>query len=331
MIRIEHDKILTSLHTFHLKGAVASCYVEFDSTDDLTVLLTDTSLPRPLFVIGGGSNLIFNGRFGGTVIRCRDNHFTQDLPCTFTAGAGVTLDDICRHAAENGLWGAENLSAIPGEIGGAIVQNAGAYGAEIADIVISVNVYDMLTSQFLTLPRAKCHFAYRHSIFKEQPRYIILSAQLQLHTSRQTLSPYKGLDIPTDASTMQVRQAVIDIRTAKLPDPATIGSAGSFFKNPVISICKFNELQAMHPGEHIPTYAVDSSQVKIPAAWLIDRCGLKGFELNGVQVWPSQPLVLVNKSGNATAADVMAMAHTVHDTVATRYGIELTHEVVYVS
>lgn len=330
MIRIERDKSLTPLHTFHLKGAVTACYAEFDTPDDLLALMADTSLPRPLFVMGGGSNLLFTERFDGTVIRCRDITFSHRSDDTLTVGAGVVLDDVCRYAAANGLWGPENLSAIPGEVGGAIVQNAGAYGAEMADIVESVYVYDMQEAQFRIFTRSECRFAYRHSIFKEQLRYIILSAQLKLYTAAHTVKVYKGLEVTPDSTPEQIRRAVTDIRSAKLPEPDVTGSAGSFFKNPVVPAGKLMELQAMHPDETIPTYAVDDTHVKIPAAWLIDRCGLKGAEACGVQVWPRQPLVLVNKSGDATADDVLAMARKIHDTVDARYGIGLAHEVVYV-
>lgn len=329
---VKHDTDLVSSHTFKLLGSTCECFVEYNDAHDLPLIFNDPSLPHPILPIGGGSNMFFNGHFRGTVLHCTNSDVTIDGP-SMTAGPAATLDNICHITAGKGLWGAECLSGIPGEICGAIVQNAGAYGAETADIVDSVDVYDIAGNRFITLSKNECRFGYRTSMFKDtcptEPQYIITGVHLSFHNQKPQHQQHRGIEITPDSTPESVRQSVLRLRDSKLPDPTVTGSAGSFFKNPVISKELFNRIQASETTP-VPSYAIDGNTVKIPAAWLIDHCGLKGVTHGGAAVWHKQPLVLVNLTGTATASDIMTLSNSIISQVFERYGVSLEREVICV-
>ncbi len=329
-MRIEYDYDLSAHNTFRMKVKCA-CFVEYDSVEELVSLDWD-SLPRPLKHIGEGSNLLFTKDFPGTILHSAIRYIKyvdmglDEVPVV--VGAGVRWDDVAGQLCGHGLWGAENLSHIPGEMGAAAVQNIGAYGVEIKDLVSGVSCFDVEERKKCKFTTDQCRYGYRESMFKESgDRYIITSVLLRVSRVARPRLEYKGL-AGIDASTpMAVREAVTDIRRSKLPEPSETGSAGSFFKNPVISAADFVRVCNAAPGQTVPHYVLSGGMIKVPAAWLIDQCGLKGESEGGAAVYDKQPLVLVNATGSATPADVLELERRIVATVHERFGISLHPEV----
>ena len=386
---IRHEAYdLSRQNTF---GMRVSCrlYVEVTDPEDLLTLDLD-ALPQPLFVMGGGSNLLFTGDFPGdfpgTVLRMA-NQGRSVMPgstghLVVRVAAGVVFDDFCAWAAAEGLWGPENLSLIPGEVGASAVQNIGAYGVEAKDIIDTVHAFDRQERRFVDIPSADCGYGYRTSLFKTdwKGRYIIIAVTFRLSTVPQPKLDYGGVrkaierriegmgsetyatlglleggahlwegrrsqsdrrvsdpipSIPDENLTPQfIRDTIIGIREQKLPDPKEIGSAGSFFCNPVIDREHFERIVSIAKAENGPDYEVPhydvGEKVKVPAAWMIDQCGFKGMRLGGAQVYPKQPLVIVNATGAATPEEIVALERRVIDTIKQKYGIELHPEVEHV-
>ena len=316
-------------------------YVEISEPEDLLTLDFD-SLPQPLFVMGGGSNLLFTGDFPGTVLHlaipgCHSERSEESV--LVRVGAGVVFDDFCAWAASEGLWGPENLSLIPGEVGASAVQNIGAYGVEAKDIIDTVHAFDRTTRSFVDIPGADCGYGYRTSRFKTdwKGRYIITAVTFRLSTVPQPKLDYGGVRKALgdrEPSPQVIRETVIGIREQKLPDPKETGSAGSFFCNPVIDRDHFERIVALAKAENGPEYEVPhyevGEKVKVPAAWMIDQCGFKGMRLGGAQVYPKQPLVIVNATGAATPEEIIALEQRVIGTIKDKYGIELHPEVEHV-
>ena len=333
-IKLHHD--LTPQNTFRMK---VSCeyYVEYANVKELEGLNFD-ALPKPFLHIGEGSNLLFTGDFPGTVLHSAIKYIKyvdmgfDEVP--IMVGAGVRFDDFVGNVAGNGLWGAENLSLIPGEVGAAAVQNIGAYGVEVKDIISGVVAYDLNERKKVKFSVEECRYGYRDSLFKQpefKGRYIVTSVLFRLTRKYSPKLEYKGLkDALGDKdklTPMDVRNAVIAIRKEKLPDPAEIGSAGSFFKNPVISAEQF---AAISPDGSAPHYDLPDGTVKVPAAWMIDRCGLKGASLGGAAVYEKQPLVIVNRSGDAAPEEIVALEKKITDAVKERFGVSLHPEVEHI-
>ena len=308
---IRHEAYdLSAQNTFGMK---VSCrlYVEVTEPEDLLTLDFD-ALPQPLFVMGGGSNLLFTGNFSGTVLHlcnkgCHSERSAESV--LVRVAAGVVFDDFCAWAASEGLWGPENLSLIPGEVGASAVQNIGAYGVEAKDIIDTVHAFDRQERRFVDIPGADCGYGYRTSLFKTawKGRYIITAVTFRLSTAPQPKLDYGGVRKALgdrEPAPQVIRDTIIGIREQKLPDPKEIGSAGSFFCNPVIDREHFERIVAIAKAENGPEYEVPhydvGEKVKVPAAWMIDQCGFKGMRLGGAQVYPKQPLVIVNATGSAT-------------------------------
>ena len=331
---------LSQRNTFGMK---VSCrlYVEVTEPEDLLTLDFD-ALPQPLFVMGGGSNLLFTGDFPGTVLHlaipgCHSVRSEESV--LVRVGAGVVFDDFCAWAASEGLWGPENLSLIPGEVGASAVQNIGAYGVEAKDIIDTVHAFDRTTRTFVDIPGSECGYGYRTSLFKTawKGRYLITAVTFRLSTTPQPKLDYGGVRKALGdrkPSPKVIRDTIIDIRREKLPDPEEIGSAGSFFCNPVIEREHFERIVALAKEENGPEYEVPhydvGDRVKVPAAWMIDQCGFKGMKLGGAQVYPKQPLVIVNATGEATPDEIVALEQRVIDTIRAKYDIELHPEVEHV-
>ena len=335
-MRIKFDYDLSSMNTFRMKVSCA-CFVEYESVAELEGLNFD-KLPGPLLHIGEGSNLLFTGDFPGTVLHSNIEYIKyvdvglDEVPVM--VGAGVNFDSFVAETCRHGLWGAENLSLIPGEVGAAAVQNIGAYGAEIKDIISGVVCYDLKERRKCRFKMSECGYGYRSSMFKEEGskgRYVVTSVLFRLTRKASPRLEYKGLKEAlndSDGLTPQkVREAVMGIRRSKLPDPEELGSAGSFFKNPVVSAEEFARIS---PDGSAPHYDLPEGGVKIPAAWLIDSCGLKGAVHGGAAVYERQPLVIVNASGGATPEDVLALERRIVDEVKSRYGVELHPEVEHI-
>lgn len=324
-MKIERNASIGPLTTFRLP-ARAAALVCWQTVNDLRQALADETLPRPFKAIGGGSNLLFTSDFPGTLL-LQEAPLTEAYDPSVPVAASLPLDSFCRLAAEAGMRGPENLSGIPGTIGGALVQNAGAYGAEIGEFLVSARLFDMQTGDVLTVDPDWMDYAYRSSRLKnEADRYIIIDAILR---------PF-GADTPArldygnlraelgdaEPSPLAIREAVLRIRDSKLPRPEEIGSAGSFFRNPEVAP------ELLTP--EMPRFMLPSGLAKVPAAWLIDRCGLKGHRAGGAMVWKSQPLVICNPEGNATATDVIALEQEIISAVSKRFNITLRPEVEHV-
>lgn len=320
MINVKYDAEVGALTTFRI-SAPAKTLVEWHGADDLREALR---LRGPFKALGGGSNMLFTGPYDGVVLRRVGEPQVEIDGGICTVDAHMELDRLCALTAMADLRGMENLSGIPGTLGGALVQNAGAYGVEIADVVASIDMMDLTTGETLTVNRDWMEYAYRTSRLKrEDGRYIILSAKLRLlpgdfpaNLDYGNLRTVIGRNDPTPAA---VRGAVLAVRADKLPDPAVVGSAGSFFRNP--------EVPAKLLGDDMPRYALANGLYKVPAAWLIDHAGLKGAAVGGASLWPSQPLVIVNTCGTATAADVLGLEKMIVESVRDTFNITLQPEV----
>lgn len=315
------------------------CYMEYDSLEDLSGIDFD-DIPQPYFHIGGGSNLLFTKDYPGTVLHSGIKFLKMvgdsGDDVLVEAGAGVKFDDFVDWACTLGLWGAENLSAIPGEVGAAAVQNIGAYGVEAKDIILRVNAFDLTRHEMAVIENKDCRYGYRTSVFKEEAkgRYIVTSVLFQLTrifspkldygNIRAALQDCKAIN-PSD-----VRKVIVGIRDAKLPDPSRTGSAGSFFKNPVVSQEDFERIVSVAgEGVEVPHFQVDD-KVKVPAAWMIEQCGFKGMSYGGAAVYEKQPLVLVNLSGDASPEEILALEEKVIEGVRSKFGVELHPEVEHI-
>lgn len=319
--------------------AKAALVIYYDSQQELEAILADNTLPRPLKHLGQGSNILFTEDFPGTIlisrIDSREMTAHTDGRVTVTASAGTVMDTLCRELAEKEVWGLENLSGIPGTVGASAVQNVGAYGVEAGDSIALVKAIDTVTLRHRSFTRDMMQFGYRHSIFKSEEmrgRYIITEVQFELTSTPSPRLGYANLhDIAGDnPSAMDMRRAVIAIRDSKLPAPAIVGSAGSFFKNPVIDRARFAAIEAAMPGVKVPHYIVGDDAVKVPAAWLIDKAGCKEMSEGGASLWHAQPLVIVNTCGTATPSDVTRLERRIIDTVSARFGITLHPEVEHI-
>lgn len=340
MVSIEEVKDVSLLNTFRIK-ARAAAFVEYDSIDDLA-RIDFAMLPKPVRHIGSGSNLLFTKDFPGTLLHSQIRFLRviadHDDDVLVEAGAGVPFDSFVEWACALRLWGVENLSKIPGEIGAAAVQNIGAYGVEAADNILRVNCFDIQTGRMVTFEKKDCRYGYRTSVFKEEGvkgRYIVTSVLFQLTKEYSPKLEYgniisvlggRKVMCPND-----VRKVVISIRDSKLPDPKVIPSAGSYFKNPVVSDSDYSRiketaLKDMGGSVKVPGFDVPGG-VKVPAAWLIDSLGLKGTQVGGAAVYENQPLVIVNRTGKATAKDVMGLEELIVGKVKEKYGISLEREV----
>lgn len=311
----------------------ARVFAEYDSVDELKELLTRYR-GEHLLHIGAGSNLLFRHDFDGVVLhsRMRWARATEEDKDTvlIEAGSGLVLDSLIEQLCDMQLWGLENLSYIPGEVGASAIQNVGAYGVEAKDVIASVQTLCVDTLEERIFTPEECCYGYRDSIFKGELKgqYIVTSVTYRLHKEPHPCLDYGHLRdaIEGELTPMAVREAVTRIRRQKLPEVSELGSAGSFFKNPVVSAAKYEALAALYPA--MPHYDMQGG-VKIPAAWLIEQCGLKGHRLGGAQVYHKQPLVLVN-ADHATPADIAALAEHVCNAVKERFGIDINPEVNYI-
>lgn len=317
----------------------AALFVEYDTVSELRdFLLSETFCAhRSHFIhIGGGSNLLFAGDYQGLVIHSAicDLTVVEDTPSSrlLRVGAGYVWDDFVAYCVEHNLAGVENLSAIPGEVGASAVQNIGAYGVEVCDVIEQVETMDLQGNPHI-FSREECHYGYRDSIFKKELRgqYIVTHVVYRLEKSPAFKLDYGDLRARVEAEGVPtlnaVRQAVTAIRNSKLPDPKVLGNAGSFFTNPVIPRTQYEQLKEQYPN--MPSYVVDDKHVKVPAGWLIEQVGWKGRALGHAAVHDRQALVLVNKGG-AVGAEVMELADRICEDIYQKYGIRIVPEVNYI-
>lgn len=337
-MRIEEHYSLQEIHTFHLP-VKTRYYVEYDSIDELCAFLQESPLMAqyPCYHMGGGSNLLFLHDYPGIIlhsaIRFIETVSTCDNFLVLRVGAGVVWDDFVKYCVDNQWGGIENLSLIPGEVGASAVQNIGAYGVEVKDVIEKVETIDIRTQQPCIFTNEECNYGYRDSIFKNEYRgqYIVTAVQYRLQKNAKLHLDYGNLreavERCAEPSLADVRNAVIEIRRSKLPDPDVIGNAGSFFKNPVVPKTHYEWLKERFPD--MPHYPVDENRVKLPAGWLIDRAGWRGKTHGGAGVYEKQSLVLVNRD-NATTQDITELAEAICRSVKEIYDIELSPEVNYI-
>ncbi|HEY9584525.1 MAG TPA: UDP-N-acetylmuramate dehydrogenase [Candidatus Paceibacterota bacterium] len=334
---IDENIPLKHLTTFKI-GGLARYFCLAKSLDDLKeAVLFSKKQKLPIFVLGGGSNvLISDYGFGGLVIKIAISGVTFEDDKTHSkirVGAGEGWDDFVSEAVNKGLWGIENLSGIPGTVGGAPVQNIGAYGVDVSSVIDSVEIFDADIVKFRTISGEQCRFGYRDSLFKHEngKNYIIVAVNFKLlklgkpNIQYKDLAKYFGAPNASKPDLKSVRQAVLKIRSEKFPPLSKYGTAGSFFKNPVVSENVFADVRKSFP--EIPVFATNNGNVKVPLAWILDKaCNFKGRKINHVALYEKQPLVLVNL-GEATAHEVSVFADKVAADVKRRTGIEIEREV----
>ena len=334
MKRIYNDINLQNRNSFGVMQS-AQTLVEFECADDLCDYFAEYK-PKKWYVLGAGNNTLFTQDYDGVIFtpvsRAVSLLADDDNGVLLRVDAAADWDELVAWSVENGLWGMENLSAIPSSVGAAPVQNIGAYGAEAKDVITAVEYLDTRTLEVVRLSNAECHFAYRESIFKQELKgvAIILAVEFLLQREPNPNLGYgdviKEVEARGGATLRNIRDAVCAIRASKLPDPKVLGNAGSFFKNPIVRREVADELLAKYPD--MPHYAVsgDEDVVKLAAGWLIDRSGLKGYRQGAVGVHDRQALVLVNHGG-ATGGDVLDLAHHVCRSVKDNFGVDISPEV----
>lgn len=342
------DYSLLAHNTF---GIDAKCkrFLEYSSVEEAQQIVAGlTVADQPLLILGGGSNLLLTGDYEGTVIHSAikgievlDNETLAAAEggnlknpdfVFLNCGSGEVFDDVVAYAVEHGYHGAENLSIIPGEVGASAVQNIGAYGVEAKDIIYKVEAVEIATGKLVVFDNQDCQYSYRQSRFKHEwkDKYLVTHVIYRLskhfvpdldYGNIRTSLTAKGIENPT---AQQLRDVIIEIRNAKLPDPKVQGNAGSFFMNPIVEKAKYEELAAQYSG--MPHYTIDAGHEKIPAGWMIDQCGWKGKSLGRAGVHDKQALVLVNRGG-ATGQEIVNLCETIRKDVKLKFGIDIHPEV----
>jgi UDP-N-acetylmuramate dehydrogenase len=332
-----------SLKEHNTFGIDAKCrrFIEFEDDDEaveVAKILRESA--TPYIIIGGGSNLLLTKDFDGIVVRSgiKGYYFeesgdrSQETVVRMTCGSGEVWDDMVATSIKGGYYGMENLSLIPGDVGASAVQNIGAYGMEASDLILCVWMIEIPTGKPWMIGNEECEYGYRQSRFKQdwKNRFLItrvtygLARTFQPHLDygniRQELER-RGIKEPT---AQQLRDVIIDIRNAKLPDPKIEGNAGSFFMNPIVTRQKYEKLAALYPD--MPHYKVDSRHEKIPAGWMIEQCGWKGKSLGRAGVHDKQALVLVNRGG-ATGSEIVALCDAICKDVKAKFDIDIHPEV----
>lgn len=313
----------------------ADCLAEYSTVEELRTLIAVAK--KPLLAIGGGSNLLFLHDYAGTILHSCINTIRElgrEESCVLVeVGSGIVWDDFVGWCTMNGLWGVENLTAIPGEVGASAIQNVGAYGVESGDCIESVRTLSVLDGKERVFRREECNYGYRQSVFKNELRgkYVVTHVIFRLSTIEKPVLGYGTLKDEVEKlggpTLKNIRMAVRAIRDSKLPDPQVLGNAGSFFMNPVVEESVYEGLVQTYPG--IPSYKSEGGKVKIPAGWLIEQCGWKGRSLGNAAVYEKQALVIVNKGG-ATGDEIKNLADAVIRDVREKFGIELKIEVNYI-
>ena len=335
----ENDDVVKDFRDYSLKahntfGIDAKCsrFLEYETVveaQEVAKILRESA--TPYIIIGGGSNLLLTKDYEGIVVRSGIKGVERKGNC-LVCGSGEVWDDIVAQSIGMQLYGAENLSLIPGDVGASAVQNIGAYGSEVKDLIRCIHAVEIATGNERVFEKKECEYGYRQSRFKHDWKnlYLILSVEYEFSEVFEPRLDYgniraelvrKGISEPT---AHQLRETIIDIRNAKLPDPKVMGNAGSFFMNPIVSREKYEALAAQYEG--MPHYEIDADHVKIPAGWMIDQCGWKGKSLGRAGVHDKQALVLVNLGG-ATGAEIVALCEAIQKDVKAKFDIDIHPEV----
>lgn len=331
MVKDIRDYSLLGHNTFGI-DAKCSRFLEYaDETEarQVAAIVRDTGLPY--LIVGGGSNLLLTRDFEGIVVHSAMKG-CEVKGTEMTCGSGMVWDEVVALSLDAELYGMENLSLIPGDVGASAVQNIGAYGVEAKDLIVRVEAVEIATGEIRTFDNADCQYAYRDSRFKHDWKngYLMLRVTYQLSTEFRPRLDYGNIRAELERKGMkeltawQLRETIIDIRRQKLPDPEVMGNAGSFFMNPVVSREKYERLARQYEG--MPHYTIDAAREKIPAGWLIDQCGWKGRSLGRAGVHSRQALVLVNLGG-ATGNEIVALCEQIRHDVRERFDIDIHPEV----
>ncbi|MCL7986384.1 UDP-N-acetylmuramate dehydrogenase [Sphingobacterium sp. lm-10] len=333
-IHISENTALGSFNTFRI-AAFAARYAKITEETALVALYAKGVFANPFFVLGGGSNVLLTGNYQGLVVHMAikgKQHFIEGNYVYVTASGGEIWNDLVWYCINHHFPGLENMALIPGSVGASPVQNIGAYGVELMDVFYSCRAFDTHTGEFVTFTKEACGFSYRDSIFKSKykGRYIITSVTYKLHLNSQQNTSYGAIQSELDKRLISsptirdIAEVVSHIRVEKLPDPGTIGNAGSFFKNPVIHKSSFNTLVEKFPD--LVYYPMPEEEYKLAAGWLIEQCGWKGKQVGNVLIWPKQALVITN-AGEATGSEIYAISEKIIEDVASKFGISLEREV----
>jgi len=335
MLQIRENVSLKNFNTFGVE-ANARFLVEINHEEELTELFLDPKwLQTPRLVLGGGSNMLFTKDFDGLVIKMNIRgieHRINHEEVHVEAGAGESWKELVDYCVIHGFAGMENLSLIPGSVGASPVQNIGAYGVELKDVFESCQAFEIATQQKKTFVKEACGFGYRESIFKGELKnqFIITSVKFKLSLNPVINIKYgaieaelhhRGIESP---NIQDVSKVVSAIRVSKLPDPSTIGNAGSFFQNPIIGFNQFEGLKAKFPD--VVNYPAENGKIKLAAGWLIEQCGWKGKIVGQTGTWKNQALVLVNH-GDATGTEIYTLSSQIIDSVYNKFGVKLHREV----
>ena len=336
-MKIFRDYSLLPHNTFGM-DVKASVFIEYASVEELKEVLSLYVKDNQWLHIGKGSNLLFTGDFSGIILHSAIKGYevihedTNEV--VVRVGAGEVWDDFVAMTVEHEWYGAENLSLIPGEVGASAVQNIGAYGVEAKDLIVGVEAIEVSTGKESIFKNEECGYAYRESVFKSllKYQYLVTHVSYRLKKTPCYHLDYGNIRLELEKQKARltlanVRQAIISIREAKLPDPKLQGNAGSFFMNPVISRKHFEALLVDYPL--MPHYEVDAESIKIPAAWMIDQCGWKGKRLGRAGVHDKQALVLVNLGG-AVGTEVIALSEAIQKSVYEKFGINILPEVNFI-
>ena len=337
-MNIQKDYSLLSHNTFGM-DVKASTFIEYASVDELKELLSRYSLEEGRWLhICGGSNLLFTSDYSGIILHSAIKGYEvlseNADEVIVRAGAGEVWDDFVAYTVDKGWYGAENLSLIPGEVGASAVQNIGAYGMEAKDLIVQVETVEVASGEERIFENSECGYAYRESVFKHslKGQYIVTKVSYRLSKTPSYHLDYGNVRAELEKRGCEltlnnVRQTIIDIREAKLPDPKVQGNAGSFFMNPIVPRVQFESLLAVYP--QMPHYEVDADRVKIPAAWMIDQCGWKGKRMGNAGVHDKQALVLVN-AGGATGKEIIALSQEIQKSVFDKFGVSISPEVNFI-
>ena len=327
------------LHNTFGMDVKAALFIEYGSVEELKEVLRMPEVKEGRWLhIGGGSNLLFTGDYPGAVLHSaiKGHEIVKENgeEVIVRVGAGEVWDDFVAYTVAQGWYGAENLSLIPGEVGASAVQNIGAYGVEAKDLITEVEAVEVSTGEDCVFKNEECGYAYRESVFKLslKRRYVLTQVSFRLKKTPSYQLDYGNVRAELEKrgcglTLENVRQTIIDIRNAKLPDPKIQGNAGSFFMNPMVSRSQFEALLAQYP--QMPHYEVDAHRVKIPAAWMIDQCGWKGKQLGRAGVHDKQALVLVNLGG-ATGKEIIRLSEEIQKSVFDKFGVLILPEVNFI-
>ncbi len=332
---IEYNISLKPYNTFGI-DVNAAVFSRFHSVEELKEVLKRNDQQLPLFILGGGSNILLTEAQNAFVLRNEISGISvvseDESTVVVEAGSGVEWHTFVRYTVENNWGGIENLSLIPGSVGASPMQNIGAYGVEIKDVFVSLQAYHLPTGEVHTFSKSDCEFGYRESVFKRSKKgeYVILSVQFELQKNPVFKTSYGAIQSELEAMNCSnltvdsISQAVMNIRNSKLPNPSILGNAGSFFKNPVVSSSLYSKISEKYPT--MPHYPQIDGTEKLAAGWLIEQCGWKGKRVGQCGVHTHQALVLVNYGG-ATGKEIWNLSEEIIQSVSTEFGIELEREV----